>query len=114
MKKIYLVLLVLCLTSSALLAASPAVGSWDCKGEGEREMAFTLTFAEADGALAGTMVSQRGERKLTDVKCDDGVVTAKMETERFTMNFKAEIEGDKLKGTMSSDRFDLPFSGTKK
>lgn len=114
MKKIYLMLLVFCLGASFLLAASPAVGSWECQGQGEREFSFTLTFAEENGELVGTMVSQRGERALSDVKCEDGVITAKMENPNFAMNFKAEIDGDSLKGTMSNDRFDMEFTGTKK
>ena len=114
MTKTCLMLLILCFGSALLLAASPAVGSWECKGEGEREFAFTLTFVEEDGVLSGTMTSPRGERTLSDVKCEDGVVTAKMESERFSMTFRAEIDGDRLKGTMSNERFDMPFSGTRK
>ena len=114
MKKIIFVLMICCLGASFLMAASPAVGSWECQGQGERKFSFTLTFAEENGELVGTMLSQRGERVLSDVKCEEGVVTAKMENPRMTMNFKAEIDGDSLKGTMSNDRFDMPFSGTKK
>ncbi|MFH1965492.1 MAG: hypothetical protein ABIJ42_08125, partial [Acidobacteriota bacterium] len=101
MKKIYLVLLVCCLGASFLLAASPAVGSWDCQGQGDRDFSFTLTFAEDNGELVGTMVSQRGERALSDVKCEEGVITAKTNNPNFSMNIRAEIDGDSLKGTMS-------------
>ena len=114
MKKIGLLMLVFTIGVSVILAASPAAGSWDCKSSGDREFSFTLTFVEADGTLSGTMVSPRGERELSEVKCEDGVVTAKMETPNFTMNFKAEIDGDSLTGSMSNDRFERTFSGTRK
>ena len=68
MKKITFVLMICCLGASFLLAASPAVGSWQCQSQGERAREFTLTFAEENGELVGTMVSERGERVLSDVK----------------------------------------------
>jgi len=114
MKKTCLMLLIFCIAASLLLAASPAVGSWECKSEGEREFTFVLTFTETDGVMTATMASPRGERELSDVQCEGGVVTAKMETERLSMNLRAEIDGNNLKGTVSNDRFEMPFSGTRK
>ena len=114
MKKIFFVLMICCLGASFLLAASPAAGSWACQSQGERAREFTLTFAEENGELVGTMVSERGERTLSDVKFEDGVLTAKMGNSNFTMDFRAEIDGDSMSGTMSSDRFDLLFAGTRK
>ena len=114
MKKIIFVLMICCLGASFLLAASPAVGSWQCQSQGERAREFTLTFAEENGDLVGTMVSERGERALSDVKFEDGVLTAKMGNANFTMDFKAEIDGDNMTGTMSSERFSNTFTGTRK
>ena len=85
------------------------VGTWKCEYEigGQKRMS-TLTIKKDGDKLAGTMSwPDQKEAKLTDVKLKGGDLTFSavrvfMEN-KFPLDFKLTITGDKFKGKAASD-----------
>jgi hypothetical protein len=85
------------------------VGTWKCEYEigGQKRMS-TLTIKKDGDKLAGTMSwPDQKETKLKDVKLKEGDLTFSavrvfMEN-KFPLDFKLTITGDKFKGKSASD-----------
>jgi hypothetical protein len=95
--------------------AGDPVGTWKCKYEiGGQERTSTLTIKKDGDKLTGTMSwSDQKDEKLKDLKLKDGTLTftavRKIMDNEITVDYKLTIDGDKLKGTGSSD-----FGGEKR
>jgi hypothetical protein len=85
-------------------AHAVACQSWKCEYEiGDMKLMSTLTIKKDGDKLAGTMSwPDQKEAKLKDVKLKDGDLTFSAERvfmdNKFTVEFKLMINGDKLKG----------------
>src|SRR5437868_1961385 len=84
-------------------------GTWKCEYEiGGQKRTSTLTVKKDGDKLAGTMTwSDQKEARLKDVKLNDGELTFSAEREvmdnKFTVEYKLKIDGDKLKGKGAVD-----------
>ena len=81
------------------------VGSWKCEYEiGGQPRTSTLTIKKDGDKLAGTMDwPNQKDAKLKDVKLKDGELTFSVErvlddNNKFNLEYKLKIDGDKLKG----------------
>ena len=93
------------------------VGTWKCEYEiGGQQRTSTLTIKKDGDKIAGMMSwPDQKETKLKDLKLKDGTLTFSAERklagmdDGITVDYKLTIDGDKLKGTGSSD-----FGGEKR
>jgi hypothetical protein len=81
------------------------VGSWKCEYEiGGQPRTSTLTIKKDGDQLVGTMDwPNQKEAKLKDVKLKDGELTFSVErvlddNNKFNLEYKLKVDGDKLKG----------------
>ena len=85
------------------------VGTWKCEYEiGDMKRMSTLTIKKDGDKLAGTMSwPDQKEAKLKDVKLKDRDLTFSavrvFMDNKFPLDFKLTITGDKLKGKASSE-----------
>jgi hypothetical protein len=93
----------------ALAGNVDPVGTWKCEYEigGQQRMATLMIKKEGD-KLAGTMSwPDQKEAKLKDVKLKDSTLTFSAVREfmdnKFTVEYKLKIDGDKLKGKLAAD-----------
>ena len=86
------------------------VGTWKCEYKiGDMKRTSTLTITKDGDKLAGTMSwPDQKEAKLKDVKLKDGELTFSAERvltdNKFNVEYKLTITGDKLKGKGVSER----------
>ena len=99
----------------------PAVGTWEMTLEGPRgAMTQTLTFAEVETGLSGSLEGPRGAFELNDVSFQDGVlnfvVVRAFRGNRLSQSFSATIEGDTMTGTITGGRGpgERPFTATRR
>jgi hypothetical protein len=91
------------------------VGTWKWETKvGENKRESTLTAKKDGDKLTGTMAGRGGaETKVDDLKYKDGELTFSVTRERndtkFTIKYKAKIEGDKIKGKAEAE-----FGGEKR
>lgn len=112
--------LALLLASTAAHGAGNAdvVGTWnlefDEKGTTVRP---TLTLQDSAGKLTGEWSGPRGKTALINPKYESGVLTFDL-TDRVafvevTVNFTANVAGDKIAGTMKTPRGTVPVTGVR-
>ena len=98
----------LCGLAGAQEKADP-VGTWKCEYQiGEQKRTSTLTIKMDGDKLAGTMSwPDQKETNLKDVKLKDADLTFSAERvlgdNKFNVEYKFTITGDKLKGKGASD-----------
>ncbi len=99
----------LCGLASARDEKADPVGTWKCEYQiGDMKRTSTLTIKKDGDKLAGTMSwPDQKDAKLTDVKLKSGDLTFSavrvfMEN-KFPLDFKLTITGDKFKGKAASD-----------
>ena len=99
----------LCGLAGAQGGKTDPVGTWNCEHEigGQKRMS-TLTITKDGDKLAGTMSwPDQKETNLKDLKLKDGELTFSAERvlmdNKFTVEYKLTIDGDKLKGKGASD-----------
>jgi hypothetical protein len=99
----------LCGLAGAQDTKADPVGTWKCAYEiGGQKRESTLVIKKDGDKLAGTMTYQdKQEAKLKDLKFKDGELTFSAEralmTNKFTVEYKLKVEGDKLKGKGAVD-----------
>lgn len=99
----------LCNLAGAREQKADLVGAWKCEYEiGGQKREATLTVKKDGDKLSGMMTWQdKKESKLKDVKLKDGELTFSAEREvmdqKFTIEYKLKIDGDKLKGKAKFD-----------
>jgi hypothetical protein len=99
----------LCGPAGARETKADPVGTWKCAYEiGGQKRESTLVIKKDGDQLSGTMTYQdKQEAKLRDLKFKDGELTFSAERElmenKFTVEYKLKVEGDKLKGKGAAD-----------
>jgi hypothetical protein len=99
----------LCGLAGARGEKADPVGTWKCEYEiGDMKRESTLAVKKDGDKLTGTMTwPDQKESKLKDVKFKDGELTFSAERElmdnKFTVEYKLKIDGDKLKGKAKAD-----------
>src|ERR1043166_6948661 len=116
-----------CRLASAADDKVDPVGTWKCEYEiGGQPRTSTLTIKNDGDKLAGTMDwPNQKDAKLKDVKLKDGELTFSVErvlddNNKFNLEYKLKVDGDKLKGKgaiVTGDEkreFDFAGKGEKK
>jgi hypothetical protein len=86
------------------------VGTWKCEYEiGGQKRTSTLTIKKDGDKLAGTMSwPDQKETEVKDLKLKDGTLTfaaeRKVMDNKFTVEYKLTVDGDKLKGKGAAER----------
>jgi hypothetical protein len=99
----------LCGLAGARDTNADPVGTWKCGYEiGGQKRESTLVIQKDGDKLTGTMTYQdKQEAKLRDLKFKDGELTFSAVRElmdnKFTVEYKLKVEGDKLKGKGAVD-----------
>src|SRR5262245_48854385 len=99
----------LCGLASARDTKADPVGTWKWEMEvGGKTRESTLTIKKEGDKLTGAISGRGGmETKVDDLKFKDGELTFSVTRERndmkFTIKYKAKIEGDKIKGKAEAD-----------
>jgi hypothetical protein len=99
----------LCGLAGAQDTKADPVGTWKCEYDiGGQTRTSTLVIKKDGDKLTGTMTYQdKQEAKLKDLKFKDGELTFSAERElmdnKFTVQYKLKVEGDKLKGKGAVD-----------
>jgi hypothetical protein len=97
---------------SVTAAEEPAkvAGTWEMTFEGPRgTRTQTLTIQQEGGTIKGTLEGRRGPAPLEgSVTGNEIKFTVKRETPNgtFTLEYSGTVEGDAMKGTVHSERFD--------
>ena len=116
-----LVLLVGLSSASALAADSQdydaLLGTWDVTLT-EMGMEMELIFTMDGDTITGEMVFDMGGAELEDIEFENGTLTfaATVDAGGQTVSLEstADISGDEIEGTMSSDMGDMGYIGTKR
>jgi len=94
------------------LAASPAVGTWDCLASVDQDYPFVMEIVEQDGELSATAESSYGEAgPVENMKLEGNTLTFTIDTSSAgKVDFTATVDGDTMKGTLESWDFGGDFS----
>ena len=96
----------------AMAADEPAkvAGTWEMTFEGPRgTRTQTLTIQQDGSAIKGTAKGQRGEAPLEGSVTGNNIkftITRETPNGTFTLEYSGTVEGDSMKGTVHSERFD--------
>jgi hypothetical protein len=100
----------------ARAADEPAkvAGTWEVSSTSPRgPMTQTLTLQQDGSTIKGTLKGQRGESPLEGSVTGNKIsFTVKRETPNgtFTMEYAGTVDGDSMKGTVHSERFDREWT----
>jgi hypothetical protein len=96
-------------------AAATVAGTWNLTMTGQRgTFDQTLKLEQKDDTVTGTISGRRGDSPVKgSVKGDTLTFSVTRDTPRgtFTMDYKATVSGDSMKGTAGNERFSLEFTG---
>jgi len=120
-KMVGLLTLIVLVTALAAVSAEPAekglAGDWLLKMEFDgRQMTSIVSFSkDKEGKLAGQWIGFFGVGELQDIKYEGNnlsfVQVSRFGDQEFRMNFAGTLEGDKISGTLSSDRGESKVEG---
>jgi photosystem II stability/assembly factor-like uncharacterized protein len=89
-------------------------GNWIVETE---RFSLTITFSMKGDVMAGKMSSGMGDAEISDIEFDGKTLTFKAAFKAgervMEISAEAQIEGEKIKGTLSSPMGKLPFTGEK-
>ena len=118
-KAIVAVVVLACVVlAPVVIAAEGVVGEWEFKSQMQaRTMTATMTITKnAEGKLAGTWSTQRGESTLSDITFENGKVkfvqTNNFGGQEMKTAYEGALEGGKLKGTGKGQFGEFAFDGT--
>lgn len=113
MKKTVFMTVVLFTCTFFGIAASPAVGTWDCVASVDQDYPFTLVITEVDGQLQGTAKATSGDGgPVEKIKLENGVLSFTVESASVgSIDFEATLDGESMKGTLESYDFGGEFTG---
>jgi len=101
----------------ATLAEKGITGDWLLKIEfNGQQMTSILSFSkDKEGKLAGQWISFFGLGELSDIKYEGNNLSflqvSRFGDQEFRMNFAGTLDGDKISGTLSSDRGESKVEG---
>jgi len=115
-KRICLVLLLLCLQAPSILALtnSDAVGTWICKTDTEQVVEFKLYLFEKNDRLYGKYLTEHQELVLHYLRIWEDALQFQTETKGMKIKYRATIDGNDIKGTITNGEFSIDFTGTRK
>jgi len=112
-----MVLVTLWVPASAGPAEKGITGDWLLKIEfdGQQMTAILSLSSDKEGKLAGQWISFFGLGELSDIKYEGNnlsfVQISRFGDQEFRMNFAGMLEGDKISGTLSSERGESKVEG---
>lgn len=112
-----MVLVVPLAAMSAESAEKGITGDWLLKVEfNGQQMTSIMSFAkDKEGKLAGQWISLFGLGELSDIKYEGNNLSflqvSRFGDQEFRMNFAGTLDGDKISGTLSSDRGESKVEG---
>ncbi|MGA2070663.1 MAG: hypothetical protein ABSG97_04875 [Sedimentisphaerales bacterium] len=101
-----------------VIAAEGVVGEWEFKNQmPARSMTATMTITKsADGKLAGTWSTQRGESQLSEITFENGklkfVQTNNFGGQEMKTTYEGTVEGTKITGKSKAQFGEATFEGT--
>ena len=107
-----------CLVPAAGFAAEGPVGEWNLliSAQGQ-EAPAALEITEENGVYSGTLTPPDGVRELSDIKFEDGKLTAKIVVEEagMTLDLSVTISGDSITGMLAIPDMgmEMPLTGTR-
>jgi len=120
-KMVGFVALMVLVTPLAAMSAEPAekgiTGDWLLKVEFDgQQMTSIMSFSkDKEGKLAGQWISFFGLGELSDIKYEGNNLSflqvSRFGDQEFRMNFAGTLDGDKISGTLSSDRGESKVEG---
>ncbi len=113
MKRISLILLVFVLGSSFLTATanSDVVGTWLCKTDTDTVVEFKLDLFEKEGRLYGKYTAAKTELILHYIRILNDELRFQTETKGLKIKYRTTVEGNEIKGTISTDDLTVNFTG---
>jgi hypothetical protein len=91
-----------------------AAGTWEMTSEGPNgPMTQTLTIQQDGSKIKGTLTGRRGDMPFEGTVAGNKIsFTIKRDTPNgtFTIEYSATIDGDSMKGTAHSERFDREWT----
>jgi len=89
-------------------------GTWEVSSQGPNgPRTQTLTIQQDGGKIKGTITGRRGEAPFEGTVTGNKIAfTVKRETPNgtFTIEYSATVDGDSMKGTAHSERFDREWT----
>ena len=89
-------------------------GTWEVSSQGRNgPMTQTLTIQQDGGKITGTITGPRGDASFEGTVTGNKVsFTVKRETDNgtFVIEYSAAVDGDSMKGTAHSERFDREWT----
>jgi len=120
-KMVGFVALMVLVTALAAMSAEPAekgiTGDWLLKVEfNGQQMTSIMSFSkDKEGKLAGQWISFFGLGEMQDIKYEGNNLSflqiSRFGDQEFRMNFAGTLDGDKISGTLSSDRGESKVEG---
>jgi len=118
-KAIAAVVVLACIVMSpVVIAAEGVVGEWEFKSQMQaRTMTATMTITKnAEGKLAGTWLTQRGESQLSDITFENGklkfVQTNSFGGQEMKTTYEGTVDGTKITGKGKAQFGESTFDGT--
>ena len=118
-KAIVAVVVLACVVlAPVVIAAEGVVGEWEFKSQmPARAMTATMTITKnAEGKLAGTWSTQRGESQLSDITFENGklkfVQTNSFGGQEMKTTYEGTVEGAKITGKGKAQFGESTFEGT--
>jgi hypothetical protein len=107
-------LLLICGMAAAADEPAKVAGTWEVSSQGRNgPMTQTLTITQDGGKITGTLTSPRGDANFEGTVTGNKVAfTVKRETDNgtFVIEYSATVDGDAMKGTAHSERFDREWT----
>jgi len=115
MKRIGLAVLFLSLCAPFILATtkSDVVGTWNCETKTEEVLEFKLILFEKNGHLFGRYTTEHQELALRYIRILNDELRFVTETRGMKIDYRCTVEGDAIKGTISSGELSVDFTGTR-
>ena len=101
-------------TAIAAEESAKVAGTWEMTSQGRRgTRTQTLTIQQDGNTIKGTVKGQRGEAPLEGSVTGNKInfkITRETPNGSFTIEYTGTVDGDSLKGTSHSERFDGEWS----
>ena len=111
-------LLALTLIASAAWADENPVGQWTIlTNDGTGDTESTLTVAEENGALSGTVVNDLFTLDISNPLFEDDTLTFTLtidnQGQTLDLEFAGKVSGDTIEGQLTTEFGDIPLTGTR-
>jgi hypothetical protein len=107
-------------TGTRIIAKPECVGVWLIQsGPADRQRTSELVITQNDkGQLEGKWVSERGEGKISNLKCEKGKLTFERVMQfgdrEMQSTFAGQVKGNEISGTFTGERGEREMTGKRK